>query len=197
MKDTMDNLSYDSLLENKEFLNNTRRVLQDSFGEDTAFSTDQEVLDSYYKNFREVDTNTLDAYKLWSATNGDLDDDQKKDLRESYEVYRALPSFWEDDSASNVQAFWDYASAIFTDPLTYAGIATGGIASVATKASAYGAVRAGLKTSLQVNRKATLNSALAGVSTDTFANVLTDAEIPGVERRISYRKYTLVYTYFN
>ena len=188
MKDTMDNLSYDSLLENKEFLNNTRRVLQDSFGEDTAFSTDQEVLDSYYKNFREVDTNTLDAYKLWSATNGDLDDDQKKDLRESYEVYRALPSFWEDDSASNVQAFWDYASAIFTDPLTYAGIATGGIASVATKASAYGAVRAGLKTSLQVNRKATLNSALAGVSTDTFANVLTDAEIQGVERRINYRE---------
>ena len=116
------------------------------------------------------------------------DDDQKKDLRESYEIYRALPSFWEDDSASNVQAFWDYASAIFTYPLTYAGIATGGIASVATKASAYGAVRAGLKTSLQVNRKATLNSALAGVSTDTFANVLTDAEIQGVERRINYRE---------
>ena len=184
----MDNLSYEKLLENKEFLNNTRNVLYDSFGEDHVLSTDEEILDAFYENFREVDTNTVDAYQLWSATNGDLNDDQKEELRQSYEVYRALPSFWEDDSASNVQAFWDYASAIFTDPMTYLGIATGGIASVATKASAYGAVRAGLQTSLQVGRKATINSAMAGIATDTVASVLTDAEIQGVERRINYRE---------
>ena len=188
MKNSMDNLSYEKLLENKEFLNNTRNVLYDSFGEDHVLSTDEEILDAFYENFREVDTNTVDAYQLWSATNGDLNDEQKEELRQSYEVYRALPSFWEDDSASNVQAFWDYASAIFTDPMTYLGIATGGIASVATKASAYGAVRAGLQTSLQVGRKATLNSAMAGIATDTVASVLTDAEIQGVERRINYRE---------
>jgi len=188
MKNSMDNLSYEKLLENKEFLNNTRNVLYDSFGEDHVLSTDEEILDAFYENFREVDTNTVDAYQLWSATNGDLNDTQKDELRQSYEVYRALPSFWEDDSASNVQAFWDYASAIFTDPATYLGIATGGIASVATKASAYGAIRAGLQTSLQAGRKATLNSAMAGVATDTVASVLTDAEIQGVERRINYRE---------
>ena len=188
MKNSMDNLSYDKLLQNEEFINNTRSVLYDSFGEDHILSTDKEVVDAFYENFREVDTNVVDAYQLWSATNGDLDDAQKDELRQSYEVYRALPSFWEDDSASNVQAFWDYASAIFTDPATYLGIATGGIASVATKASAYGAVRAGLQTSLQVGRKATLNSAMAGVATDTVTSVLTDAEIQGVERRINYRE---------
>tara|TARA_R100000655_G_scaffold17952_1_gene37950 strand:+ start:2879 stop:6562 length:3684 start_codon:yes stop_codon:yes gene_type:complete len=188
MKNSMDNLSYDKLLENEEFINNTRSVLYDSFGEDHILSTDKEVVDAFYENFREVDTNVVDAYQLWSATNGDLDEAQKDQLRQSYEVYRALPSFWEDDSASNVQAFWDYASAIFTDPATYLGIATGGIASVATKASAYGAVRAGLQTSLQVGRKATLNSAMAGVATDTVTSVLTDAEIQGVERRINYRE---------
>ena len=188
MKNSMDNLSYDKLLQNEEIINNTRSVLYDSFGEDHILSTDKEVVDAFYENFREVDTNVVDAYQLWSATNGDLDDAQKDELRQSYEVYRALPSFWEDDSASNVQAFWDYASAIFTDPATYLGIATGGIASVATKASAYGAVRAGLQTSLQVGRKATLNSAMAGVATDTVTSVLTDAEIQGVERRINYRE---------
>ncbi len=184
----MDNLSYDKLLENEEFINNARSVLYDSFGEDHILGTDKEVVDAFYENFREVDTNLVDAYQLWSATNGDLDDAQKDQLRQSYEVYRSLPSFWEDDSASNVQAFWDYASAIFTDPATYLGIATGGIASVATKASAYGAIRAGLQTSLQVGRKATLNSAMAGVATDTVTSVLTDAEIQGVERRINYRE---------
>ena len=61
MKDTMGNISYDSVLENKEFLNNTRRDLQDRFSEDTEFKTDQAVLDSYYKKFREVETNTLEA----------------------------------------------------------------------------------------------------------------------------------------
>ena len=113
---------------------------------------------------------------------------RQDELRESSEVYLALPSFVEDGSASYVQAFWDYASAIFTDPATELGIATGGSASVATKASADGAVRAGLQTSLQVGRKATLNSAMAGVATDTVTSVLTDAEIQGGERRINYRE---------
>ena len=70
----MDNLSYDKLLENEEFINNTRSVLYDSFGEDHILSTDKEVVDAFYENFREVDTNVVDAYQLWSATNGDLDD---------------------------------------------------------------------------------------------------------------------------
>jgi len=51
MKNSMDNLSYEKLLENKEFLNNTRNVLYDSFGEDHVLSTDEEILDAFYENF--------------------------------------------------------------------------------------------------------------------------------------------------
>lgn len=112
----------------------------------------------------------------------------KKELGEVYEVYRALPSFWEDDSASNVQAFFDYASSIFTDPATYLGVATGGLASVATKAAAQGAVRAGMQTALQVSRRATVNSALAGIGTDTISSVTGDAFLQGVERQINHRE---------
>ena len=44
----MDNLSYDKLLQNEEFINNTRSVLYDSFGEDHILSTDKEVVDAFY-----------------------------------------------------------------------------------------------------------------------------------------------------
>ena len=188
MKLDMDNLSYEKLLENKNFLSKARNVLSDSFGENFSMRSDEEVLDEFYSKFREVDTNTLDAYRLYSTSSSELDDIQKKELGEVYEIYRALPSFWEDDSASNVQAFFDYAASIFTDPATYLGVATGGIASVATKAAAQGAVRAGMQTALQVSRRATVNSALAGIGTDTISSVTGDAFLQGVERQINHRE---------
>ena len=188
MKLNMDNLSYEKLLENRDFVKKARGVLEDSFGENHSLSSDEEVLDDFYSKFREVDTNTLDAYRLYSTSSSELDDMQKKELGEVYEVYRALPSFWEDDSASNVQAFFDYASSIFTDPATYLGVATGGLASVATKAAAQGAVRAGMQTALQVSRRATVNSALAGIGTDTISSVTGDAFLQGVERQINHRE---------
>ena len=157
MKLNMDNLSYEKLLENRNFVKKARGVLEDSFGENHSLSSDEEVLDDFYSKFREVDTNTLDAYRLYSTSSSELDDMQKKELGEVYEIYRALPSFWEDDSASNVQAFFDYASSIFTDPATYLGVATGGLASVATKAAAQGAVRAGMQTALQVKPYCIIN----------------------------------------
>ena len=188
MKLDMDNLSYEKLLENKNFLGKARNVLADSFGENFSMRSDEEVLDEFYSKFREVDTNTLDAYRLYSTSSSELDDMQKKELGEVYEIYRALPSFWEDDSASNVQAFFDYAASIFTDPATYLGIGTGGIASVATKAAAQGAVRAGMQTALQVSRRSTVNSALAGIGTDTISSVTGDAFLQGVERQINHRE---------
>ena len=188
MKLDMDNLSRDQLSKNSAFLRKARGVLYDTFGEDHSVSTKEEVLDDFYSKFRDVDWNMLDAYRLWSTTTSELDDTQKKELKEVYDVYRALPSFWEDDSASNVQGFWDIASSLLTDPATYLGIATGGIASVATKTAAYGAVKAGLKGSLEVGRRATINSALTGVATDAVTNVLGDAALQGAERQINFRE---------
>ena len=184
----MDNLSREKLSQNPEFVNKAKGVLYDTFGETHAVSTKEEVLDDFYSKFRDVDWNMLDAYRLWSTTTSELDENQKKELKEVYDVYRALPSFWEDDSASNVQGFWDITSALFSDPATYLGIATGGIASVATKTAAYGAVKAGLKSSLEVGRRATINSALTGISTDVVSNVLGDAALQGAERQINYRE---------
>ena len=97
----MDNLSRDQLSKNSAFLRKARGVLYDTFGEDHSVSTKEEVLDDFYSKFRDVDWNMLDAYRLWSTTTSELDDTQKKELKEVYDVYRALPSFWEDDTASN------------------------------------------------------------------------------------------------
>ena len=74
----MDNLSYEKLLENRDFVKKARGVLEDSFGENHSLSSDEEVLDDFYSKFREVDTNTLDAYRLYSTSSSELDDMQKK-----------------------------------------------------------------------------------------------------------------------
>ena len=78
MKLDMDNLSYEKLLENKNFLGKARNVLADSFGENFSMRSDEEVLDEFYSKFREVDTNTLDAYRLYSTSSSELDDMKKK-----------------------------------------------------------------------------------------------------------------------
>ena len=54
MKLDMDNLSYEKLLENKNFLSKARNVLSDSFGENFSMRSDEEVLDEFYSKFREV-----------------------------------------------------------------------------------------------------------------------------------------------
>ena len=48
MKLDMDNLSYEKLLENKNFLGKARNVLADSFGENFSMRSDEEVFDEGY-----------------------------------------------------------------------------------------------------------------------------------------------------
>ena len=87
--------------------------------------------------------------------------------------------FWEDDTASNTKAFVDYLMSALTAPSTYLSVLTGGAAGFATKAAMYGGVRAGLKSAIDVGAKASLNSTLAGVGTDTLGAFLGDAALQG------------------
>tara|TARA_Y100001970_G_scaffold138876_1_gene170810 strand:+ start:5136 stop:8849 length:3714 start_codon:yes stop_codon:yes gene_type:complete len=183
----IDEMTYAGLLRNPEFLNKASNVLGHTFGE-FDYNNNEELLDAFYEKFREIDSNEMDAYKLWSTvSSNEISDNQKVELKEVYEVYRALPMFYEDDTASNTKAFVDYLMSAVTAPSTYLSVVTGGAAGFATKAAMYGGVRAGLKSALDVGAKASLNSTLAGVATDTFGAFLGDAALQGAERSINYR----------
>ncbi len=183
----IDELTYAGLLKNPEFLNKAANVLGHTFGE-FDYENNEELLDAFYERFREVDSNEMDAYKLWSTVaSNEINDNQKKELKEVYEVYRSLPMFYEDDTASNTKAFVDYLMSAVTAPSTYLSIVSGGAASFATKAAMYGGVRAGLKSAIDVGKKAAINSTLAGIGTDTLGAVIGDAALQGAERSINYR----------
>jgi len=186
----IDENSYAGLLNNPEFLLKAQNVLMDTFGE-FDFETKEEVLDTFYEKFREVDANEMDAYKLWSITaSNEIDDAQKQELKEVYSVYRALPSFWEDDTASNTTAFVDYLVAGATAPSTWLSVFTGGAAGIATRVAVNGGIRAGLKAGITTGYKTTakevLASSLAGTATDVGGAVLGDVALQGMENQVDY-----------
>ncbi len=186
----IDENSYAGLLKNPEFLSKAANVMVDTFGE-TDFNTDEELLDSFYEKFREVDINELDGYKLWSTTASvDTTDQQKQDLNDVYSVYKALPKFWQDDTASNTTAFVDYLVAGLTAPSTWLSVFTGGAAGIATRVALNGGIRAGLKASLKVGTNTTakeiLASTAAGTATDAAGAVVGDLALQGMENQIKY-----------
>ena len=182
--------SYAGLLNNPEFLSKAENVLMNTFGE-VDFETKEELLDAFYEKFREIDVNEMDAYKLWSITASDeIDEEQKKELKDVYSVYRALPTFWEDDTANNTTAFVDYLVGGFTAPSTWLSVFTGGAAGIAARVALNGGVRAGLKTGIKLGSKTTPSEILAstagGTLTDVAGAVIGDASLQGVEKQIDY-----------
>ena len=175
-----------SLVNNTVFVNKAQNVLTEVFGDEELYETDEDVIDAFYQKFRGVDVNTIDSMRLYNKI-GNIDDTVKQDLKEVYEVYRALPSFWEDDTASAGQAFIDYALGIFSDPLTYASVIGG--SGAAAKAAASGLVMAGIKNATTAGLK---SAAITSAGIDVASSTLGDAYIQNAEKELELReKYSV------
>ena len=173
--------SYDSLTGNGKFVSKAESVLHNIFGEDEVYEDSTEVIDAFYEKFRQVDVNTLYAHRLFNKL-GDIDEDTKNNLRDVYQVYRSLPTFWEDDTASNGQAFIDYALGIFKDPTTYASFVGG--SGVAAKIAATALVQTGIKNATKAGLR---GAALTSIGVDTASSVLGDAYIQNTEKELDLR----------
>jgi len=142
-------ITYDGLLENKDFIDSTYHVLQ-GLGENVAYDP-KDILDTFLTKKRYFDTNILSTYNTGQDMK-DLDEDRKQLLRYSLEQVEQMPTFFEEGGAPAGAALTDYLLAGATDPTNFVAaiasaftLGSGGAAVMGAKELAKQGVRSALK----------------------------------------------------
>ena len=175
-----------NLLRSDKFLNTANNVLATVFNDKEIYTDPEDLVDAFYEKFRHVDSNTMDAMRLYNKID-ELDEEERNDLRFVYETYRSLPTFWSDDTVNKGEAFLDYAMGILTDPFTAASVVGG--SGLAAKTAASGLVMAGIKNATTAGLK---TAALTGAGIDATTAVLGDKYIQESEKALKLRdEYSL------
>ena len=142
-------ITYDGLLENKDFIDSTYHVLQ-GLGENVAYDP-KNILDTFLTKKRYFDTNILSTYNTGQDMK-DLDEDRKQLLRYSLEQVEQMPTLFEEGGAPAGSALADYLLAGATDPTNLVAaiasaftLGSGGAAVMGAKELAKQGVRSALK----------------------------------------------------
>ena len=105
-------ITYDGLLENKDFIDSTYHVLQ-GLGENVAYDP-KDILDTFLTKKRYFDTNILSTYNTGQDMK-DLDEDRKQLLRYSLEQVEQMPTFFQEGGAPAGAAVGSFGKAAGTD----------------------------------------------------------------------------------
>ena len=174
-------ITYESLLEDKDFIDSTYYVLQD-LGDNVAYNS-KEILDTFLTKKRYFDTNIGATINIGGKMK-ELSDDSKSLLRFSLDKVDKLPSFYESGGAPTGAALTDYFLAGLFDPTNLASAVAGaftfGAGGVAIQAAKEGA-KLGIRKAIQAKVKAALpvlavEGAIAGTGGAVQSIVAQDVE---------------------
>ena len=156
-----DNLSKDTLLQNENFLEDTRQFLiarENYQAEELA--DDNYVYDQFMEHFRFQNVNEITAIKdLLHAQNADQEGKDR--------MARLMSTYDKMDSEFGMKALGDYAAGIFSAPSTYAGLFSFGSAKAGSLAAQQGikwSIREALKQGALTTgvRSAAIDATVAG-----------------------------------
>ena len=186
MSKTLPFESQEDLINSDKFINKAALYMEDVWGEELSLDN-EEAVEQIYSKMRDLDVNLLTAERFWNKL-GELDDDQKSNVRYVYDVYRSMPTMFEDDSVSKFDAFVDYGIGIATDIPTIASMFAGrrGIKkNLQARVAVTGAIQAALKNAAKVGLSKPVLT--AGVI-DAVGMFSHDAYIQGAEKELNLRE---------
>ena len=134
-------LGYEALLGDTQLLKHVRNFKNATTGEDWNAKSDEETLEAYYQTMRDINHNSMSALKLSGYMFGDkFNEDERFAIREMMGTWdKVVP--WYEDNGRKWRGFLDLVESYGTDPLLYAGMATGGLATFGGQAAKQVALR--------------------------------------------------------
>ena len=134
-------LGYADLLADKDLISNYKKYKMAESGEDWSERSDEDTIDAYYQTMRDINNNSISAFKIAGNLRGDkFNETERFAVRQMFDKWDRVVPFYR-DHGRKWDGFWDLAESYGTDPLTYAGLLTGGYATFAGKAAQQIALR--------------------------------------------------------
>ena len=155
-------LGYEALLGDTILLNHVRNFKNATTGEDWNAKSDEETLEAYYQTMRDINHNSMSALKLSGYMMGDkFNEDERFAIREMMGTWDKVVPFYQ-DNGRKWRGFLDLVESYGTDPLLYAGIGTGGLATFGGQAAKQVALRGIKKAAMAYGTKAAKFGAIEG-----------------------------------
>jgi len=131
----VDEVTYESLQQDSDFLNNAYFFLQD-MGERVS-ENPKDILDTFIEKRRAFDTNIFSTYSQGSNIS-EAPDSVKQNYRAALDKLDQMPDFYESGGAPTGEALFDYAYYGVTDPTNLLSILAGAFTLPAGGSGAYG-----------------------------------------------------------
>ena len=188
-----DDLSFQELASDADYMEMLREYNDSRFGEDGAQAedeTNEEYLKRFLTHAREFEFNSIDLGRQldWVRT---ADEEQRIKFGYLYSQLDRLPSFYEEGGTGYLSAVRDFGKSLVTDPLNYIGFGAGAVAKqVGTRAVVQALKMGGKKMALEEAAKLSAKRMLGttagkiaagGVAVEAGAAAVQDLKLQELE----------------